>query len=167
MADSESKIIEDATCTFCGCLCDDIELTVANGQISKAKNACVLGKCWLLTHHRQDRPLALIDGRAASLEQAIDRTAHILSSARCPIVYGLSDTTCEAQQAAVALADRIGACIDTTASVCHAPSTMALQNVGEVTCSLGEVKNRADLVIFWGSDPVESHPRHWGRLLDL
>src|SRR5207302_11168028 len=23
--------------------------------------------------------------------------------------------------------------------------------------------NRADLVIFWGSNPAESHPRHWGR----
>jgi len=40
---------------------------------------------------------------------------------------------------------------------------MAFQGVGEVTCSLGEVKNRADLVIFWGSNPAESHPRHWSR----
>src|SRR5262249_36402961 len=50
-----------------------------------------------------------------------------------------------------------------TASVCHGPSGMAFQGVGEVTCSLGEVKNRAALVIFWGSNPAESHPRHWGR----
>ena len=40
---------------------------------------------------------------------------------------------------------------------------MALQEAGESTCTLGEVKNRADLVIFWGSDPVESHPRHLER----
>jgi len=40
---------------------------------------------------------------------------------------------------------------------------MAFQGVGEVTCSLGEVKNRADLVIFWGSNPAESHPRHMTR----
>ena len=163
MASAESKIVANATCTFCGCLCDDIELTVSNDRISKAKNACVLGKAWFQTPQQNDRPQALIAGQPASLAQAVDRAAHILASARCPIVYGLSDTTCEAQQAAVALADRIGACIDTTASACHAPSTMAFQNVGEVTCSLGEVKNRADLVIFWGSDPVESHPRHWGR----
>jgi len=25
------------------------------------------------------------------------------------------------------------------------------------------VRNRADLVIFWGSDPVSTHPRHWER----
>src|SRR5207245_7294734 len=56
-----------------------------------------------------------------------------------------------------------GGCVDTTTSVCHGPSGMAFQGVGEVTCSLGEVKNRADLVMFWGSNPAESHPRHWGR----
>jgi formylmethanofuran dehydrogenase subunit B len=40
---------------------------------------------------------------------------------------------------------------------------MALQGVGEPTCTLGEVKNRADLVIYWGSNPAESHPRHMTR----
>ncbi len=28
---------------------------------------------------------------------------------------------------------------------------------------MGEVKNRADLIIFWGSNPAESHPRHFTR----
>jgi formylmethanofuran dehydrogenase subunit B len=40
---------------------------------------------------------------------------------------------------------------------------MALQAAGESTCTLGEVKNRADLVVFWGSDPLTSHPRHLER----
>jgi formylmethanofuran dehydrogenase subunit B len=40
---------------------------------------------------------------------------------------------------------------------------MAFQGVGEVTCTLGEVKHRADLVMFWGSNPAESHPRHFTR----
>jgi formylmethanofuran dehydrogenase subunit B len=163
MAESKTTTLPNVTCTYCGCLCDDIDLTVTDNSITKAKNACVLGKNWLLTPRLQNRPPASINGQPASLEAALDRAAHILASARSPIVYGLSDTTCEAQQAALALADRIGACVDTTASACHAPSTMALQNVGLATCSLGEVKNRADLIIFWGSDPLESHPRHWGR----
>jgi formylmethanofuran dehydrogenase subunit B len=32
--------------------------------------------------------------------------------------------------------------------------------VGESKSTLGEVKNRADLVIFWGSNPSEAHIRH-------
>lgn len=160
---AELKVVADATCTFCGCVCDDMELTVENNHITKAKNACVLGKAWFLNHHVEDRPAAFIEGKPASLDDAIERAAQILASARYPIVYGLSDTTCEAQRVAVAIADRIGGCIDTTTSVCHGPSGMAFQGVGEVTCSLGEVKNRADFVMFWGSNPAESHPRHWGR----
>jgi formylmethanofuran dehydrogenase subunit B len=160
---TELKVVSNATCTFCGCVCDDMELTVEGHRITKAKNACVLGKAWFLNHHVEDRPVATIRGEPVSLDEAIDEAARILTTARYPIVYGLSDTTCEAQRVAVAIADRIGGCIDTTTSVCHGPSGMAFQGVGEVTCSLGEVKNRADLVIFWGSNPAESHPRHWSR----
>ena len=79
------------------------------------------------------------------------------------MVYGLSRSATEGQRAAIALADRIGASIDTTASLCHAPSVMALQAAGESTGTLGEFKNRADLVIYWGSNPVVSHPRHMER----
>jgi formylmethanofuran dehydrogenase subunit B len=160
---AELKIIDNATCTFCGCVCDDIELTVQDNHITQAKKACLLGKAWFLNHHVEDRAVATIQGRPASLEEAVERAADILAGARYPIVYGLSDTTCEAQRVAVAIADRIGACIDTTTSVCHGPSGMAFQGVGEVTCTLGEVKNRADLVLFWGCNPAEAHPRHWSR----
>ena len=38
----ELKIVKDATCTFCGCVCDDIDLIVEENQIVEAKNACVL-----------------------------------------------------------------------------------------------------------------------------
>jgi formylmethanofuran dehydrogenase subunit B len=61
------------------------------------------------------------------------------------------------------LAERLGGTIDTTASICHGPSIMAIQQVGESTCTLGEVRNRADLVVFWGANPVVSHPRHFER----
>ena len=40
------------------------------------------------------------------------------------------------------------------------PSLQAMQTVGDSHATLGEVKNRADLVIFWGSNPAEAHPRH-------
>ena len=64
---------------------------------------------------------------------------------------------------AVSIGDWIGGCVDTTTSVCHGPSGIAFQDVGEVTCTLGEIKNRGDLIIFWGSNPAESHPRHFTK----
>jgi formylmethanofuran dehydrogenase subunit B len=34
---------------------------------------------------------------------------------------------------------------------------------GKVSCTLGEVKNRADLIIYWGGNPAECHPRHFTK----
>ena len=159
------KIIKNATCTFCGCLCDDMELTVDldKKQITKAKNACVLGRAWFAEHSIQEGPVAMIDGKESNLEDAIEEAAQTLTKAKFPITYGLSDTTCEAQREAVAITDFIRGTIDTTTSVCHGPSGLAFQGVGESTMTLGEVKNRADFIMYWGGNPAESHPRHFTR----
>jgi len=161
--DSGLKVVEDATCTFCGCVCDDIDLTVKDNKIVAAKRACVLGKAWFFNHEIEDRPSCLIRGQAAELSAGIEEAARILTEARYPLIYGLSDTTSESQRVAVGIADWVGANVDTTTSVCHGPSGMAFQGVGEVTCSLGEVRNRGDLIIFWGANPAESHPRHFTK----
>jgi formylmethanofuran dehydrogenase subunit B len=34
---------------------------------------------------------------------------------------------------------------------------------GKVTCTLGEVKQRADFIIYWGGNPAECHPRHFTK----
>ena len=162
-AAGELKVVKDATCTFCGCVCDDIDLTVDGHKIVEAKRACVLGTAWFLNHEVDHRPACLIKGQPASVADGVELASQILANAKYPLVYGLSDTTVESQRVAVAIADWIGGNVDTTTSVCHGPSGMAFQGVGEVTCSLGEVRNRADLVMFWGSNPAESHPRHFTK----
>ncbi len=160
-----TRLVEHATCTFCGCVCDDMDLTVdvEAKRITKAKNACVLGRAWFAEHKVEARPFVLIDGKPATTEQGVEVAAQILAKARFPIIYGMSDTTCEAQREAVAIGDMIRGTVDTTTSVCHGPSGIAFQGVGESTATLGEIKNRADLVIYWGGNPAESHPRHFTR----
>ena len=140
------KIVENATCTFCGCCCDDITLTVDMDKkvITKAKDACILGKAWFLNHVIEDKPIARIDGKEVSLDEAIDEAAKVLMDAKFPILYGMSDTICEAQRQCAPIMDDCGGTIDTTTSVCHGPSGMAFQGVGEPSMTLGEVKNRAD-----------------------
>ncbi len=34
---------------------------------------------------------------------------------------------------------------------------------GKVTCTLGEIKNRADFIVYWGGNPAECHPRHFTK----
>lgn len=34
---------------------------------------------------------------------------------------------------------------------------------GKVSATLGEIKNRADFIMYWGGNPAECHPRHFTR----
>ncbi len=153
----------DVACTVCGSVCDDLRVTVAGGRVLSADGACRLAKPWFEALNDPQPPVAEIADSPVSLAEAYTRAAELLTASRYPLIYGLSRSTTEGQRAAVALADKLGATIDTTASTGHAPSIMALQQVGESTCTLGEVKQRADVVIFWGSDPLVTHPRHIDR----
>jgi formylmethanofuran dehydrogenase subunit B len=155
--------IDNVACTVCGCVCDDLRITVDGARVTQAEGACKLAEPWYLSQGQRDPPVAEVEGQPVALNDALDRASEILRRVRAPLIYGLSRSNTEGQQAAIALADRLGAIIDTTASLGHAPAILALQEAGESTCSLGEVRNRADLVLFWGSDPVESHPRHFER----
>jgi formylmethanofuran dehydrogenase subunit B len=156
-------IVEDFACTLCSCVCDDLRLTVESDRIVRAERACVLAEPWLLSQGSRQPPAARVEGQTVSVEAAIARAADLLAQARYPLIFGLSQSSTDGQRAAVRLAETIGATIDTTASHGHGPSIIAVQQVGESTCSLGEVKNRCDLVIFWGCNPVETHPRHLER----
>lgn len=157
------RVISDATCVRCGCVCDDIELTVENNRVTRALNACAMGAQWFLRSDSPVLPVAAIRGREVPLSQAVSEAGIILQKARFPLVHGLADAACEAQRIAVSIADRIGACLDTAMPLHRGLSGMAFQGVGEIHCSLGEVKNRADLVVFWGCDPGLTHPRHGER----
>jgi formylmethanofuran dehydrogenase subunit B len=140
-----------------------LRITVQGERIIRAEGACHLAEPWYLSQGNRHPPAAEGDGEPVAFDAALERATNILRAARAPLIYGLSRSNTEGQQAAIALADRLGATIDTTASLGHAPAILALQEVGESTCSLGEVRNRADLILFWGSNPVESHPRHFER----
>jgi formylmethanofuran dehydrogenase subunit B len=112
------EIVKNATCTFCGCVCDDIELHAKGDRIVKAKNACSLGEAWFRNHTAERLfPDALVDGRPATLEAAVDAAAGFLHAANMPLVYGLSNITCEAQREAVALTELIGGVIDSHTSL--------------------------------------------------
>ena len=69
----ELQIINNATCTFCGCVCDDIQLHHDEVRIHKANKACVLGTAWFLNHTAEKKyPDALIGYRVPPSEVILD-----------------------------------------------------------------------------------------------
>ena len=114
----ELTVVKNATCTFCGCVCDDIELHADGTRITHTKNACVLGVSWFKNHTAERLyPDALIDGKPATVDDAVEAAAEFLYQANLPLVYGLSNVTCEAQRESVALAELIGGVIDSHTSL--------------------------------------------------
>jgi formylmethanofuran dehydrogenase subunit B len=112
------NVVKNATCTFCGCVCDDIELHAEGERIVKAKNACSLGEAHFKYHTAERHyPDALIDGQPASVDQAIEAAAEYLYQANMPLVYGLSNITSEAQREAVFLAEMVGGVVDSHTSL--------------------------------------------------
>jgi formylmethanofuran dehydrogenase subunit B len=111
-------VVKNATCTFCGCVCDDIELHANGERITETKGACILGQAWFKNHTAERLfPDALIDGNPATVDDAVEAAADYLYRANMPLVYGLSNTTCEAQREAVRLAELIGGVIDSHTSL--------------------------------------------------
>jgi formylmethanofuran dehydrogenase subunit B len=106
-----------------------------------------------------------VDGIATPAERALAIAADLLVHARRPLVYGLAQATVEAQRAAVALAERLGAAIDVAGSSAHAGASRALRTLGAVTATLGEARARAELLVFWGMDPDAVHPKFSERYL--
>lgn len=114
----ELNVVKNAVCTFCGCVCDDIELHADDERIVETKRACILGEAWFKNHTAERHyPDALIDGKEASYDDAVEVAADILHGANMPLVYGLSNTTCEAQREAVWLAELVGGVIDSHTSL--------------------------------------------------
>jgi formylmethanofuran dehydrogenase subunit B len=161
-AAGEATVHSNIVCTFCGCLCDDIEVEVQDNRISKVKRACLIGRNKIM-HAQSNNPAPSIAGQAVSIAETVTEAARILRDAQFPLIYGLSSATTETQRVLVEIAEMLGGTLDNPSSYCHGPGVIARQQVGLSTCTLGEVKNRADLVVFWGCNPLESHMRHLSR----
>ena len=95
---------------------------------------------------------------------ALIEAASILTKPRGSLlVYLGPDVTSQAQRAAVALADFLGAAVDSATSDAAAGGLLAAQRRGRATATLGEIRNRGDVLLFWGVDPNQRYPRFLSR----
>ena len=157
---SAEQVIEHVTCLGCGCACDDIAPLVRQNRIVEARNACPLGRAWFGDGTVPQE--ARVGAHTVSLDAALTHAATILTQARRPLVYLAAELSCETQRAAVGIADRLRAVLDSATSEIAA-AVLAAQRRGRVAATLGELRQRADLVVFWGVDPAERYPRYTSR----
>jgi formylmethanofuran dehydrogenase subunit B len=80
------QTIADVACTQCGCVCDDLKITVDGGRIVQADRACLLAESWYLEQGSKSPPPASIDGQPATFAEAVARAAAILARSRAPLI---------------------------------------------------------------------------------
>jgi formylmethanofuran dehydrogenase subunit B len=158
---TSSVIVENVTCLGCGCACDDIVVAVRDRQIVDARNACVLGVQWFGNGSVPMR--CMVDGAEVSVADATASVARLLLEADRPLVYLAPGLSCESQREAVAIADLVHARLDSATSSSASPFVLTGQERGLASATLGDVKNRADTVVFWGVDIESRYPRFASR----
>jgi len=160
-------VTKNIVCPVCGASCDDIQVEL-EGQGLTVRNACKMGNAKfqeVVSPHRIKEPLVRVDGdlRRASWDEAIEMTARILANSERPLLFMGSETSTEAMEVGIHMAEFLGGIADSNSTVCHGPTTMGIQEAGRVGATAGQSKSRADLTVYWGSNPLESMPRHMSR----
>ena len=150
------------TCTACPLLCDDI-LPTAGGFA----NACDAGAAaFAAAAAAVQEPAACHDGVPEALPAAIDRAAAAIGGCRRVLVTGLADATLESVALACDLAEVVGAAVDAGDAETAQAAGPTVARVGGVTADWEELRDRADLVVFWFCDPRDTHPRFVERFVD-
>jgi len=158
---SGDRVFQSVTCLGCGCGCDDLTVRISAGRIAGISPPCPLANRWFGDGTVPGK--ILVEGRPATIEQAIDAGAATLTGAGRPVVLIAPDLTTEAQRAAIAVGDALRAEVDGATSDSAAAGILVAQRRGRAAASLGEIRNRADVVLFWAVDPRDRYPRYLER----
>lgn len=155
--------LSSVPCPFCSLLCDDLVVDgVAGGGLHVVENGCARAIAGF------ERPAPGVEpriaGKPAAWDDAYARAAALLRDATQPLFAGLG-TDVEGMRAVLALADRTGGIVDHMHGAAMAANVATVQSHGWMTTTLSEIKNRADLLLFVGTDAVRHHPRFFERVV--
>ena len=148
------------TCPFCPLACDHLGVGVGAGALALELQG---GTC-----DRASRALAQfaalpseaaaqIDGQPCDLATAAAAVARLLGASRQPLFGGLG-TDVAGARALYPLACATGAICDAGAGEALMHGLRALQDRGQFTTTLAEVRTRADLIVFVGGLPTDLAP---------
>lgn len=160
------KTCDSVACPFCGLACDDLQVYAHKGAVKVLANGCHKSRARFDASDEKvpESAPAWIQGKPATLEQALAKAAEILRGATQPLFAGLG-TDVAGMRAALRLADRTGAVVDHVNGDALFRNILALQDRGWISTTLSEVRNRVDLLVVAGTDIVSRFPRFFERCI--
>ncbi|HEY8258999.1 MAG TPA: hypothetical protein VIG08_15170 [Gemmatimonadales bacterium] len=159
------RTVEAVTCLGCGCACDDVSVQLSGERITDISPPCPVARAWFGDGSVSNA--IMLNGKPVEFDEAIADAADVLAGAAGrALVYLGPDLSTQAHRTAVAIADLLSARVDTATSPPAAAGLLAAQRRGRAAATLGEIRNRADVILFWGVDPQDRYPRFISRFID-
>lgn len=148
------------TCPFCPLACDHASVRVGSadaplelqGATCERAGRALASFCGAATV-----PQAEIDGQPVTLDEALAAAAQRLAASRQPLFAGLG-TDVAGMRALYPLASATAAICDAAPGEALMHGLRALQDRGQFTTTLAEVRTRADLIVFVGGLPLPTAP---------
>jgi len=155
-------IHHNVPCPFCSLLCDDLSIQDLDGKLKIIGNGCNKAVCQFERPSKKLEPR--IKGKVCKLNDAILHAVKILRSSKHPLFAGLG-TDVDGLRSVIALAEQTGGILDHMHSDAAMHNIKVLQDQGWVMTTLAEIKNRADLIMFVGTDASANYPRFFERFV--
>jgi formylmethanofuran dehydrogenase subunit B len=159
---SEARICNDVPSPFCGIASDDLKIQVDGVRLSVLENGDAV------TTPGFEAPLGdtspRVGGQPVELEDAVAKAAELLRGAKLPLFSGFGSDVNDTR-AALSLLDKCRGVFDQMRAEGGMRNLAVLQDSGWVACTLGELKNRVDVLVSFGTD-IEAHfPRFFERFV--
>lgn len=132
-----------------------------HGQLKVTENGCA--KATSAFEKKVTTTPAKIKNRTVSTDEAIAEACRILKNSHTPLLAGLGADAAGMRQI-MRLADITGAVLDHLHGDALIRNTLVLQDLGWIMTTMAEIKNRADLIIFAGTDAAD-YPRFFERVV--
>ena len=92
-------------------------------------------------------------------ETALAEAAQVLSRAHRPLIYGLTNSGCFAQETRPETGPELRAPLEPADLAFKAPYYQSIRQHGLAWAPLEVIRDEADAVLFWGANPIHSAPR--------
>lgn len=159
---TEASIFEDVASPFCGIASDDLVVEVTGNQVKVKENGDAVTIPGFETPITDVTPR--IQGKEATLDEAVQHIAQLINNSKQTLIGGLG-TDLNGARAAMAVADKARASVDSAYSDLAFRNILVLQDTGYMTTTLTEVRNRVDVLLIVGTDVELTFPRFFERMV--
>lgn len=150
--------LTDIVCPFCALTCDDLSLSVDRGRPQAEGLRCPKARAGFSLAIAQTSARPQLRGSPCDWPAATERARQLLAQARLPLFDGLVGDLLDSR-AAWRLAAHYRGVVDHRDGDAVARNLAVYQDSGWLVTSLGEARNRADLLVLLGGDLENALPR--------